>query len=107
MSYQPRLIIGKVSGTGYPIDDRMLYFSSWDYDKHESWHLSGWEKEDDEAVMVTMYLSEIEEGLCLYDTLEDFTEAWKCGKYDPQGSFCLDLDKVEIIEVKRKERKED
>lgn len=42
-------------------------------------------------------------GLCLFDTLEKFTENWKAKKWEPQGSFCLPLDKVEVLEVKQEE----
>ncbi len=50
MGYQPKIIRGRVKDTGYPIDGLGLYFSLWDYDNYESYHLVGWNKEDDEAV---------------------------------------------------------
>ena len=31
------------------------------------------------------------------------TENWKAKKWEPQGSFCLPLDKVEVLEVKQEE----
>ena len=95
MEYKPKVITGKVNGTGWPIDGHVLWFSQWDYDNHESWHLYGWEDSEDEAVMQTVFQTEIEAGLCLFDTLEKFTENWKAKKWEPQGSFCLPLDKVE------------
>ncbi len=43
MAYQPKIVTGKVTGTGWPIDGHVLYFSQWDYDKHESYRLYGWD----------------------------------------------------------------
>lgn len=107
MAYKPKIIAGRVTGTGWPIDGRVLWFSQWDYDKHQSWHLYGWEDEDDEAVMLTMYKTETEAGICLRDTLEDFTKMWKSKEWEPAGAFCLPLDKVEVVEVKQEEEKDD
>lgn len=39
--YKPKLIRGKVKGIEYPIDGRELFFSLWDYDNYESYHLGG------------------------------------------------------------------
>ena len=103
MGYQPKLIRGRVKDTGYPIDDLELIFSLWDYDNRESYHLSLWNKEDDESVMMTTYQSENEAGLCAYATLEDFIRAVKACEYEPDGVFCLDLDKVDVLEVIRKD----
>jgi len=103
MEYKPKVITGKVTGTGWPIDGHVLWFSQWDYDNHESWHLYGWEDSEDEAVMQTVFQTETEAGLCLFDTLEKFAENWKAKKWEPQGSFCLPLDKVEVLEVKQQQ----
>lgn len=105
MGYQPKIIRGKMKGTGYPIDGRELIFSLWDYDNYESYHLSGWSEGDDEAVMKTIYRSEEEAGLCLYDSFEDFARVWKAGDYEPDGVFCLTPDNVEVLEVIRAERR--
>ena len=32
MEYKPKVITGKVTGTGWPIDGHVLWFSQWDYD---------------------------------------------------------------------------
>lgn len=106
MAYKPKIVTGKVTGTGWPIDGHVLYFSQWDYDP-ESWHLYGWEDEDDEAVMLTVYQTETEAGLCVRDTLEAFTEMWKAKEWEPQGVFALPLDQVEVLEVKQEEEKDD
>lgn len=42
MEYKPKVITGKVRGTGWPIDGHVLWFSQWDYDNRESWHLYRW-----------------------------------------------------------------
>lgn len=105
MEYQPKLIRGKVKGTGYPIDGQELLFSMWYYDNYESYHLSGWREDDDEAVMQTIYRSEEEAGLCLYNTWEEFTRAWKAGDYEPDCVFCLDLASVDVLEVIREEQR--
>ena len=85
MEYKPKVITGKVTGTGWPIDGHVLWFSQWDYDNRESWHLYGWEDSEDEAVMQTVFQTETEAGLCLFDTLEKFAENWKAKKWEPQG----------------------
>lgn len=103
MEYKPKVITGKVTGTGWPIDGHVLWFSQWDYDNRESWHLYGWADSEDEAVMQTVFQTETEAGLCPFGTLEKFAENWKAKKWEPQGSFCLPLDKVEVLEVKQEE----
>ena len=105
MGYQPKIIRGKVKNTGYPIDGRELLFSLWDYDNYESYHLFEWADDDDEAVMRTMYQTEKEAGLCLFDEFESFEAACKAGDYEPDCMFCLDLDKVKVLEVVAEERK--
>lgn len=108
--YKPKIVTGRVKDTGYPIDGHVLYFGLWDYDNHESWHLYGWDDEPegtDEALMLTMFQTETEAGLCLCDTLEAFAEKWKAKEWEPAGPFCLPLDKVEVIEVKQEEKKDD
>lgn len=94
------IVKGTVKNTGWPIDGHTLYFSQWEYDNYGSWHLAVWDNDDDEAVMETMFETESEYGMCLYDTLEEFKEAWKKGEWEPQGAFTLPLNQVEIVEVK-------
>lgn len=105
MGYQPKLIRGRVKDTGYPIDGRELLLSLWDYDNYESYHLGGWRDDDDEAVMLTIHKSEEEAGLCVYNTLEDFAEAWEAGEYEPEGTFCLAPDHVDVLEVIQEEKR--
>ncbi len=100
-NYMPKIIEGKVSGTGWPIDGHTLFLSLWDYDNHESWHLYDWPEESERAVMETMYITETEAGMCLSDSLEEFEENWK--EWEPQGSFCIPLSNVEEIKVIREE----
>jgi hypothetical protein len=108
MQYKPKIIAGRVKDTGYPIDGHVLTFSQWDYDNRESWHLYGWDEASDEAVMLTMYQAEKEAereltGEPPEDTLEDFMEIWKAGEWEPDGAFCLPLDKVEVVTVLQEE----
>ncbi len=107
MAYKPRIVIGKVTGTDYPIDGHELYFSQWDYDNGESFHLYGWGEDADEAVMQTMYQCEIEDGLRTSDTLEAFAEKWKAEKWEPAAALCLPLDRVEVLEVVQNEERDD
>lgn len=107
MGYQPKLIRGRVKGTGYPIDGLELVLSLWDYDNYENYHFGWWNKEDDEAVMMTMYQSENEAGICVYDTLEDFARAWKAGEYELDGVFCIAPDNVDVLEVIQEEKRSD
>lgn len=104
--YKPKIIKGKVSGTGWPIDGHVLYLSLWDYDR-DFWHLYGWDDEDDEAVLLTVYQTEMEAGLNTYDTLEAFTEMWRAKEWEPAGAFAIPLDKVEVVEVLQEEEKDD
>lgn len=109
MDYKPKIVTGKITGTGWPIDGHVLHLSLWDYDR-ENWHLYGWDGEVeglDEAVMLTIYQTETEAGLCLCDSLEDFTEKWKAKEWEPQGVFGIPLDKVEVLEVLQEENKLD
>lgn len=106
MAYKPMIITGKVTSTGWPIDGHVLYFSKWDYDR-DSWHLYGWDDEDDEAVMLTVWQTENEAGISTCDTLEAFTEMWKAKKWEPQGVFALPLDQVEVVEVKQEEESDE
>ena len=101
--YKPQIIEGKVSGTGWPIDGHTLILSRWDYDNYESWHLFYWKDKDEQAVMETMFITESEAGLCLYDTLEEFIEHWP--EWEPEGSFCIPLENVKILRIMQKEQK--
>lgn len=102
MNYKPRIVSGRVKGTGWPIDGHVLYFSQWDYDKYESFHLYGWDDADDEAVMLTMYQNEEIE-----TSLRTFVEMWKAKKWEPRGPFCLPLEKVEVLNVEQEEVKDE
>lgn len=102
MSYKPKVVKGKVSDTGWPIDGHVLYFSLWSYDNHEKFHLYGWEPENDQAVMRTMYQTEREADLT-DKTFGAFQRDWKCGKWEAAGAFVLGLDKVEVLEVVQEE----
>lgn len=105
MQYKPKIIKGKVRDTGYPIDGRSLYFVMWDYDR-DSWRMFGWDNEDDEAVMQTMFQLEKEDGVYV-GTLNSFTEKWKAGKWKPQEDYCFMPEHIEEQEVMQEEEKND
>ncbi len=104
-AYKPKIIEGKITGTGWPVDGHTLVLTLWNYDNYESWHLCNWKFKADRAVMETVFITETEAGMCLYDTLEEFAEHWK--EWEPEGSFCIPLENVEVIKVLQEERKED
>lgn len=104
--YRPKMVKGKVSGTSWPIDGHTLYLTLWDYDNYRQYHLSNWEDADDEAVMKTFYQTEDEAGLCMVDTLEEFEKQWKSEEWEAQGSFCIPLNSVEVLETVYEEDKD-
>ncbi len=101
--YKPKVVEGQIKGTGWPIDGHKLILSLWDYDDHESWHLSYWDDKDDQAVMETMFITETAAGLCLHDTLEEFAENWE--EWDPEGVFCIPIENVEVVKIIQEEQK--
>lgn len=104
--YRPKQVKGMVSGTGWPIDGHALYLTLWDYDDYRQYHLSYWEDADDEAVMKTFYQTEVEVGLCIVDTLEEFEKLWKSEEWEACGSFCIPLNNVEVLETVCEEDKD-
>ena len=102
--YRPKIVEGKIKGTGWPIDGHTLILSLWDYDNYADWHLGIWNDKADQAVMETMFVTETAAGLCLYDTLEEFAEHWD--EWEPQGSFCISLENVDVVKVIQVETKE-
>lgn len=101
--YRPKIVEGRISGTGWPVDGHTLVLSLWDYDDYGDWHLYGWPDEADRAVMETMSITETAAGMCLYDTLEEFAGHWE--EWEPEGSFCIPLGNVEILRVVQDEQK--
>lgn len=99
--YKPEIVEGIIKDTGWPIDGHKLILSLWDYDNHEDFHLTDWPDEADKAVMETMFVTETEAGMCLCDTLEEFADEWE--EWEPQGTFCIPLDKVEVVRVIQEE----
>lgn len=100
MGYRPKLVKGIVQGTGYPIDGCALKLSLWDWDEHSRYHLHDWEIKDDDAIMKTMHQND---SVFCDEPLEDFEEMWKSGEYEPDGVYCIDLEKVEVLEVLQEE----
>lgn len=102
--YRPKIVEGRINGTGWPIDGHILLLSLWDHDDHQDWHLSGWTDGSDKAVMETMFITESAAGLCLYDTVGEFAEHWD--GWEPEGSFYIPLGSVEVLRVIQEEQKE-
>lgn len=98
--YKPKVIKGTVKNTNTPLDGATLYLGLWAYDNHESYHLYGWGNEADEKVMLAMKQAD---ELYQDEPIEEFEELWKAKEYDPPGSYCIDLDKVDVLEVVQEE----
>ena len=92
------LYAGTVTGTGWPIDGHRLVFSLWDWDNMQSYHLADWGDEDDEAVMLTMFQTEVEAGFEDADGLEMFKRTWNAGEYEWPGVFCISKDQLTDVE---------
>ena len=92
-----RAILGRVHDTGLPIDGHTLGLTLWEYDR-ESWHLSWWGEENDEAVMETLFLCLTMAGMESDDSREAFVRTWKAHEFEWPGAFCIDTDKVDIIQ---------
>ena len=60
--YRPKIVEGKIKGTGWPIDGHTLILSLWDYDNYADWHLGIWNDKADQAVMETMFVTETAAG---------------------------------------------
>ena len=110
MGYKPKIVAGRVTGTGYAIDGHVLYFTQWDYDNGEFFHLYGWEDADDNAVMETMYAVEREErekGKIPIVAWVDFVKVWKAKQWQPLAEFRVLADMVEVLEVKQEEERDE
>lgn len=99
--YQPKIIEGKIKGTGWAIDGHTLMLSLWSYDNYSNYHLDNWGEEDDKAVMETVFEIETKAGLCLYNTLEEFEAHWE--GWGSQDNLVIPLDNVEIMLVVQEE----
>lgn len=87
------------------LDGSVLILSLWDYDNHESYHLSNWNNETDSLMMEAMFILEKEFGV--YNDFEEFKEVWKAGEYDCGGSIVFPKNFVEVLEVICEESKEE
>lgn len=86
----------------------VLYLSLWDYDNYESYHVSGWDDEVDEKMMMGVYYAEQTHPFPRYkDKLQEFITDWKAKRYDPGCAMCFDKEDVEELEVIREEVKEE
>lgn len=80
----------------------VVELSLWDYDNHESYHLTSWKPEDDERVMMGIYYAE---QLLLFprykNALEKFKQDWDAKKYYSDGASLVfppsDVEELETI----------
>lgn len=79
------------------LEDVEFYLSLWDFDKHESYHLHAWKRQDDEKFMNAMF--HIDKCIGGYSDLDEFKEIWKLGEYEPDGVLTFDLDIIEVLEI--------
>lgn len=76
-------------------------FRIWQIDDYKVYYLSGWDKENDQKIMMGMYYAE----QCnpfqdIYkNDLEKFKIDWVSGEYDTQGAFVLDEKDIEVIQI--------
>lgn len=101
--YRPKVVEGIIKNTGWPIDGYKMLLSLWSYDNYAQFHLYDWPDEADKAVMETMFKTETEAGMCLYDTLEEFEKHWN--EWQPQGVFCIPVDNIEVVKTIQEEVK--
>jgi hypothetical protein len=79
------------------LDGTILHLSLWDYDNHDCYHLSSWDKEVDNIVMEAIFIIELEFGV--YSDFEEFKNDWKNGEYDPGCSIIFPLSCAEELEI--------
>ena len=91
-----RLYDAELRGTGYPMDGHRAVVGQWAHDLG-SYHLNGWPEADDDVFAKSMYLSEVDADMCLFDSFEEFMDAWRSGEWEPWGSYCLDPEQVIIL----------
>jgi hypothetical protein len=87
------------------LDGTVLLLTLWNYDKHEDYHLSGWNDETDKTMMEAMFI--IESAFDGYSDFEEFKRIWEDGKYDPGCSVVFPKNCVEEIKVIHEEVKEE
>lgn len=107
--YSPKLVKGRIKNTNSPLDGHEFYFTQWDYDNYDSWHLAFWDKGDEErdnALFKIIYDSDVAAGGCTYDNWEELKAAWEAGEWESDGPLCFELNQVEVLKVIQKEQKE-
>ncbi len=100
MSYHPKVVLGTVKNTNTLLDGLTLSLALWDYDNHSSYHLWGYENKDK-----VQFIKAMKQADDLYDDmpLDEFIKLYESGEYDPPGSYCIDLDKVDVIRTLHEE----
>lgn len=100
MAYMPKIVLGRIKGTGLPIDGKAVYLSQWDYDNNEHFYLAAWNDDAEEAVLQTLFATAVEAGMVSTDdTYEDFVDAWKAGEFVPDSTFCFNFENVDVLKT--------
>lgn len=87
----------KIKNTGYPMDVHEALVLVFEHEP-KFYLLCGWKKEDDSIFAESMYKSEMDYGMCIFDNFQEFMEEWNSGTWEPMGAYCLRPDQVTIIE---------
>lgn len=88
-----QLCLGTIKDTGWPIDGHRLALGIWDFSP-ETFSLIAWNERDDEALMMTLFICEVEAGFEEADGLEAFKKTWDAGEYEWPGAFHFEKDQV-------------
>jgi hypothetical protein len=87
-------------------DGLIVLLSLWDYDGGAQYHLTAWDDDCAERVMMGVYYAEQVHPFPSYlNKLEEFKRDWMADEYDFGGAFCFDPSEVEEIEVVAEEQK--
>lgn len=100
MGYKPKVVRGTVKNTNTPLDGVTLHLALWAWDDYSSYHLYGYDTADKEKIILAMKQAD---DLYQEESIEEFTRLWESGEYEPDMVYCIDLDKVDVIEVVQEE----
>ena len=92
-----KIVKALIHDTGWPLDGHEIYLARWPYDP-QHWHLYFWEKDADEAVMLTIYQTETEAGLRASGSFSEFETTWKAGEYETDCAFIIEDENVQVLE---------
>ena len=85
---------GEVHGTGYPIDGLVIGFVR--FDSEDVCHLINWQKDDDDAIVKTIYQTATDAEL-YFGTPESFREEWDAGALEFDISFGIPIESIKKV----------